>query len=130
MKSMKLSRRVLALASLCLIAACAVTQTGDAPDIRVERVSMTGNLARYLTVQEARLDFVGGVPTAQVTVRNGGPRLNVNYHFVWLNSSGAQMGSVGSNGREESFRGQETKTLRGLAPFPGASQYKLIINHR
>ena len=127
---MKLSQRALALASLCIIAACAVTSTVEAPDIRAERVSMTGNLARYLTVEEARLDLVGGVPSAQVTVRNGGSRLKVNHHFIWFDSNGVQVGSVGDGGRDDVFLGGETKVIRGLPPFTSATQYKLVMRHR
>ena len=119
----------LAAVLLCVLAACETTTTGGDLDIRADRVSMTRNLSSYLTVEGTRLDLIGGVPTAQVTIRNGGPLLKLNPHFVWFNSVGVQVGAGGSE-RDDVFRAGQTRIIRGIPAIPGATDYKLVMRHR
>ncbi len=122
------------LAVSLTISACATTQTAPEEPLTSEeevRVTLTGSLGNQLVVEDAVIDHSKAVLTAQVHLRNKhNQRVKIRYRFIWFDAAGMQVGVSEGTQNHLNVQAFDSLYLREQAPFPAATDFKLLVHRR
>lgn len=85
-------------------------------------------LAGKLQIADIQTEMVGGLMKCQVNlISKYSKNVSVKYKFSWFDADGMEIDSDASAWTPLMLYGNESKTVQGVAPNPGARKFKIKI---
>jgi uncharacterized protein YcfL len=110
-----------------LAAGLAAADTAPASGGAASKLVLRGD-AQGIKVVEMRLVRKNDMLVVQADLQNTSNNdRQIFYRFRWLDSNGNQVGD-GETFKQVGFMGQQLQTLKGIAPQPNASDFRLEMN--